>query len=216
MIINIDHVSKTIKKIPIITDVSLTLKPGVITGLKGINGSGKTMIMRLICGLIKPTSGKIMFGDKELWKDISFPDSIGVLIENPAFIDYFSGFDNLRMLADIKNKVTSEDIKKTIETVGLDPNDKKKYKLYSLGMKQRLGIACAIMEHPDIIILDEPTNALDTAGIEMVKKVLVQEKERGAVILLSCHDYGILKELSDEIYFIENGMIKGYEEKSVE
>lgn len=216
MIINIDQVSKTIKKIPIITDVSLTLKPGVITGLKGINGSGKTMIMRLICGLIKPTSGKIMFGDKELWKDISFPDSIGVLIENPAFIDYFSGFDNLRMLADIKNKVTSEDIKKTIETVGLDPNDKKKYKLYSLGMKQRLGIACAIMEHPDIIILDEPTNALDTAGIEMVKKVLVQEKERGAVILLSCHDYGILKELSDEIYFIENGMIKGYEEKSVE
>ena len=216
MIINIDNVSKTIKKIPIITDVSLTLKPGVITGLKGINGSGKTMIMRLVSGLIRPTEGKIMFGDKELWKDISFPESIGVLIENPAFIDYFSGFENLIMLADIKNKITSEDIRKTIETVGLDPDDKKKYKLYSLGMKQRLGIACAIMEHPDVIVLDEPTNALDTDGIEMVKKVLVQEKERGAIILLSCHDYGILKELSDEIYFIENGMITGYEGKSAE
>jgi ABC-2 type transport system ATP-binding protein len=205
--IKIDNVTKTIKNNTVLENINITLKSGVIIGLRGENGSGKTMLMRLISGLIKPTKGKVYINEKELGKDISFPESIGFLIENPAFLDDFSGFKNLQILASVKNCTTNEKIKNTIKAVGLDPEDKKKYKKYSLGMKQRLGIAAALMESPDIILLDEPTNALDSKGIEMVKNLLQKEKGRGALIVISCHDLSILQSLSDEIYLIENGKI---------
>jgi ABC-2 type transport system ATP-binding protein len=205
--IKIDNVTKTIKNNTVLENINITLKSGVIIGLRGENGSGKTMLMRLISGLIKPTKGKVYINEKELGKDISFPESIGLLIENPAFLDDFSGFKNLQILASVKNCTTNEKIKNTIKAVGLDPEDKKKYKKYSLGMKQRLGIAAALMESPDIILLDEPTNALDSKGIEMVKNLLQKEKGRGALIVISCHDLSILQSLSDEIYLIENGKI---------
>ena len=205
--IKIDNVTKTIKNNTVLENINITLKSGVIIGLRGENGSGKTMLMRLISGLIKPTKGKVYINEKELGKDISFPESIGFLIENPAFLDDFSGFKNLQILASVKNCTTNEKIKNTIKAVGLDPEDKKKYKKYSLGMKQRLGIAAALMESPDIILLDEPTNALDSKGIEMVKNLLQKEKGRGALIVISCHDLSILQSLSDEIYLSENGKI---------
>ena len=205
--IKIENLVKTIKGNKVIDNITLTLTSPKIVGFKGINGSGKTMLMRLICGLIKPTEGKITINGKVLHKDISFPESIGVLIENPAFLDGYSGFENLKMLASIKNIVKDYQIKDIIRAVGLNPDDKKHYKKYSLGMKQRLGIACALMESPDIIILDEPTNALDSDGITTVKELIVQKREEGALVIISCHDIDILKELSEEIYVLEEGRL---------
>lgn len=205
--IKIENLVKTIKGNKVIDNITLTLTSPKIVGFKGINGSGKTMLMRLICGLIKLTDGKITINGKVLHKDISFPESIGVLIENPAFLDGYSGFENLKILASIKNIVKDYQIKDIIRAVGLNPDDKKHYKKYSLGMKQRLGIACALMESPDIIVLDEPTNALDSDGITMVKELIVQKREEGALVIISCHDIDILKELSEEIYVLEQGKL---------
>lgn len=205
--IKLVNVSKTIRGAEIIKDVSVCFESGCITGIKGINGSGKTMMMRLIAGLIKPTTGEVIIDGQILGKDIAFPRSMGILIENPAFIDYYSGFENLKLLASIKNKIDDVKIRCVLQEVGLDPADKKKYRKYSLGMKQRLGIAAAIMESPDIILLDEPTNALDTEGIECVKKLILAEKKRRKTIIISCHDQEILEYLSDKIYCIENGKI---------
>lgn len=203
--IAIQNLSKTIKSNAVIQDISMNLKSGVIYGFKGINGSGKTMLMRLICGLIRPTEGEIRINGKTLGKDLSFPESIGVFLENPAFLDSYSGFQNLKILASIKSVATNEDIRATLSRVGLSPNDKKKYRKYSLGMKQRLGIAAAIMEKPDIVILDEPTNSLDADGVMLVKQIVQEEKVRGALVILSCHDGELLKDLSDEIFLLECG-----------
>lgn len=203
--IAIQNLSKTIKGNAVIQDISMNLKSGVIYGFKGINGSGKTMLMRLICGLIRSTEGEILINGKTLGKDLSFPESVGVFLENPAFLDSYSGFQNLKILASIKAVATDEDIRATLSRVGLSPNDKKKYRKYSLGMKQRLGIAAAIMEKPDIVILDEPTNSLDADGVTLVKQIVQEEKARGALVILSCHDGELLKDLSDEIFLLECG-----------
>lgn len=211
MNIKVDNVTKIIKKVKVLDHVSLEFESGEITGLKGINGSGKTMIMRIISGLIRPTEGKVFINGRELKKEMDFPESIGVLIDSPAFLDGYSAYDNLRYMASVKNKVSGEEIKDLLKKVELADAGKKKYKYFSLGMKQRLGIAAAIMEHPDIILIDEPTNALDSKGVKMVKCILQQEKERGALIILTCHDYSVLKELSDSIYFIEEGKVVDYE-----
>ena len=161
---------------------------GKIYGLKGKNGSGKTMLMRVISGLITPTEGEVLIDGKKLGKDMSFPESIGLLIENPAFLPTYSGFDNLKTIASIKGVITDEEIKDVIKRVGLDPDDKKKYKKYSLGMKQKLGIACAIMEKPDIVILDEPVNAVEEDGIKVISEVLDELKKEGKIIILASHD----------------------------
>lgn len=212
-VIELKEVVKDIKGKRIIDHVTLHLESGKITGLKGVNGSGKTMLMRLISGLITPTSGSITINGKQLGKDITFPESVGILIENPAFLDTYSGFDNLKMLASIQNRIGEEEIRSILAKVGLDPQDKKKYRKYSLGMKQRLGIAAAVMENPDIIILDEPTNALDSDGVEMLKEILHEHRERGALLLISCHDLATLKELSDEMYLMESGALRPYQEE---
>lgn len=211
--IEIKNVTKIIKYNTVIDNVSLTVNSGKITGLKGVNGSGKTMLMRLVSGLILPTSGEIIIDGETLGKDITFPRSIGTLIENPAFLDNYSGFQNLKLLASIQGKISDEEIREAIIAVELNPDDKKKFRKYSLGMKQRLGIAAAVMEHPDIIILDEPTNALDSDGVQMVKRILQKEKERGALILISCHDLDVLKELSDVIYLMNVGRLSSYADK---
>ena len=206
----VDHVSKTIKGIDILTDISMVLTSGHIVGFRGVNGSGKTMLMRLISGLIRPTNGTVSIDGKVLSKDISFPPSIGTLIENPAFLDGYSGFENLRILASIHNRITSENIKATISAVGLDPESHKAYRKYSLGMKQRLGIAAAVMEHPELILLDEPTNALDVDGVAMVKEIIQKEKDRGALINLCCHDSEVLNALADEVYHIQEGKLASH------
>lgn len=206
--IQIENVSKKLKSVMVINDVSMTLSSGKVTGLRGVNGSGKTMMMRLIAGLILPTKGTIDIDGKRLGKEITFPESIGILLENPAFLDSYSGFQNLKMLASIRDEIDDQRIKDVLEQVGLSPeSSKKKYKKYSLGMKQRLGIAGAIMEQPNIVILDEPTNSLDTNGVERVKEIVRQEKARGAIVVLACHDTDILDELADEIHYLENGSL---------
>ena len=210
MNIKISHVSKIIKNNPVIKDISMELQSGAVYGFKGINGSGKTMLMRLISGLIRPSQGEISMNGKILGKDISFPNSIGVFLENPAFLDAYSGFNNLKLLASIKSVASDDDIRNTLLRVGLDPDSNKKYKKYSLGMKQRLGIAAAIMEKPEIVILDEPTNSLDEDGVDLVKHIVRNEKERGALVIVSCHAEEILKGMSDEVFLLEQGRLIGH------
>jgi len=199
------NVTKVIHKNTVIDGVTFSLQSGNIYGFQGINGSGKTMLMRLISGLIRPTQGRITVNNKILGKDITFPGSIGMLLENPSFLDGYSGFNNLKMLASIQKKIDADEVRRAIKSVGLNPDEKKKYRKYSLGMKQRLGIACAIMEKPDIVILDEPTNSLDTDGVNLVKSIVMQEKKRGALVIISCHDLSILQNLSDEIVLLKDG-----------
>lgn len=212
MKIKITHLSKNIKKAVILDDVNMELESGRIYGLKGKNGSGKTMLMRAICGLITPTNGTVEIDGKILGKDISFPESIGVLIENPSFISNYTGMKNLQVLASIQKRIGDEEIRNTLELVGLDPDDKRTFKKYSLGMKQRLGIAEAIMERPDIVILDEPINALDEAGAAMIREILHNLRNEGKLIILACHDTEELNFLADEIYEIAEGKIIGHTE----
>lgn len=207
MTITVKNITKKIRGNIVADDVNMTMKSGIVYGLCGYNGCGKTMLMRLIAGLIIPTKGKILFDNKILGKDIDFPESMGILIESPAFLDGLSGFDNLKLLSSIQGKIDDERIKKTISRVGLDPKDKKKYRKYSLGMKQRLGIAAAIMESPELIILDEPTNALDSDGVELTKRLIDEERQRGALVIMTCHDRSILEGVCDVIYSIEHGRI---------
>lgn len=207
MKIEIKNYTKIIKGSTVLDNINTVFESGKIYVLKGKNGSGKTMLMRAISGLIRPSSGEVIIENEVLGRDISFPRSIGVLIENPAFLANETGFSNLRMLADLGEGVSNEDIEAVLSELGLDPKEKKSYKKYSLGMKQKLGIAAAVMEHPDIIILDEPINALDQDSVETVKKIIIRERDRGAVIILACHDTEELEYLSDEIVCIHEGKI---------
>ena len=207
MTITVKNITKKIRGNIVADDVNMTMKSGIVYGLCGYNGCGKTILMRLIACLIIPTNGEILFDNKILGKDIDFPESMGILIESPAFLDGLSGFDNLKLLSSIQGKIDDERIKKTISRVGLDPKDKKKYRKYSLGMKQRLGIAAAIMESPELIILDEPTNALDSDGVELTKRLIDEERQRGALVIMTCHDRSILEGVCDVIYSIEHGRI---------
>ena len=193
----IKNLTKSIKGNTILDNINYKFESGNIYGIYGHNGSGKTMLFRAISGLIRPTSGSINISGKELHKDIDFPESIGVVIENPEFWPNYTGWQVLKMLSNIKNIINDEDIEEALFRVGLDPNDKKTIKKYSLGMKQRLGIAQAIMEKADIIILDEPTNALDEDGIELIHKLILEKKKRGAIILIASHNKYDIDILSD-------------------
>ncbi len=208
MRLNIEHASKYIRRTLILDKVDLTMEGGKIYGLQGPNGSGKTMLMRLMGGLIRPTSGRVLIDGKQLGKDMDFPASMGLLLENPAFLLNHTGLKNLELLAAIQNRVTTEDICKTLQDVGLDPDDRRKYRKYSLGMKQRLGVAAAIMEKPQLILVDEPTNALDDKGVEQICALLRRERDRGALVVLSCHDASILETLSDEIFYLCEGRVE--------
>lgn len=209
-VVRLEDYCKSFKSAEVLKNINLTLESGKVIGLKGKNGSGKTMLMRAISGLILPTSGKVYINDKELGRHISFPPSIGILIENPSFISNYTGFKNLKILASIQNRISDDEIRDAIRKVGLDPDDKRTFKKYSLGMKQRLGIAAAIMERPDIVILDEPINALDEAGAGLIKGLLDELKANGSLIIIACHDTEELNYLSDEIYEIYDGEITGH------
>lgn len=211
MAIIISNLSKTINKVPILTDINMELEPGKVYGLKGKNGSGKTMLMRAICGLIIPTEGTITIDGEVIGEKHSFPKSIGVLIENPAFLNNYTGFENLELLASIKGIIDDKDISDAMEMVGLDPKDKRTYKKYSLGMKQRLGIAAAFMEYPDIVILDEPINALDEAGAKLIRVILEKLKSMNKTVIIACHDTEELEYLADEIYELYEGKIINHE-----
>jgi len=199
MKIVVDNVTKTFGNTNVIEDISMEMQSGHVYGFQGINGCGKTMLMRLISGLIHPTKGQIIVDGQALKGENSFPKSMGLLIENPSFLNSYSGYQNLEMLASISGKIKKEDVLLALERVGLSENANKKYGKYSLGMRQRLGIACAIMEQPDI--------SLDETAIDMVANIIRQEKARGALIILACHDYGYLSEASDEIFKIVGGKL---------
>lgn len=209
--VELRHVTKILKGKKVLDDICCTFTEGQAYGLMGINGSGKTMLMRAICGLITPTSGEVVINGKALGKELSFPESLGALIENPAFIDFYTGFENLQLIAKIKKVVSASQINDTLQKVGLEPGDKRKYKKYSLGMKQRLGIAAAIMELPDIVIFDEPLNALDEEGVKCFRNIIAELKEHGSIIILACHDRDELLFLSDHIHKIDQGRISTQE-----
>ena len=208
MYLELIDIGKEIHKKTILHDVNCRMEGGRVYGLKGKNGCGKTMLMRVISGLIKPNSGKVDIDGRILWEDnMTFPESIGVLIENPSFIERYTGYENLKLLADIKGFIGKDEIYDAITKVGLDPEDKRKYRKYSLGMKQKLGVACAFMEHPDIVILDEPINAIDQSGVVLIRKVLDELKEEGKIIIIACHDSEEMELLADEIFEMEEGTI---------
>lgn len=167
--------------------------------------------LRAICGLILPTEGKVLIDNKELHREIQVPPSIGVLIENPSFLPQYTGYRNLKMLGNLSDGISKDDIRISMERVGLDPEDKRVYRKYSLGMKQKLGIANAIMGEPDVIILDEPINALDEESTGRIKTVLKELAEKGKLILVACHDREELEFLSDVIYEMKDGRIEGTE-----
>jgi len=206
--LELEQVSKRIKGDTVLDNISISMQRGKIYGIRGINGSGKTMLLRAICGLIHTTQGTVKIDGQVIGKDCDFPKSVGALIENPGFIETYSGYQNLKSLADIKGEIGKERIVEILELVGLDPLNKKKVKKYSLGMKQKLGIAAALMERPDLIILDEPTNALDEQSVKNLRKLLLSEKERGALLIVASHDVGEVKLLADEMFYMENGRIK--------
>lgn len=208
MKIQVKNASKIIKGTDILKNVELELEGGKVYGLQGPNGGGKTMLMRLISGLIRPTTGQVFIDGNQLGKDVDFPPSLGLLLENPAFLPGYTGLKNLELLAQLQARVGTEQIRRAIADVGLSPDDKRKYRKYSLGMKQRLGIAAAIMEEPDLILLDEPTNALDRNGMEQIIELIRRERDRGALILISCHDAAILESISDVIFTVAEGNVE--------
>ena len=214
MSVIVRDVSKRMGKNDVLRNVSIEVDPGTVVGLQGINGSGKTMLMRAVCGLIKPTEGEISIDGQRLGADISFPPSLGMLIEAPSFLGYLSGYDNLELIAQIKGVATPEDIHSALRLVGLDADEKKKFRAYSLGMKQRLGIAAAIMEKPKLLVLDEPTNALDEAGVGMLKRVVAMAASAGREVILSSHDGEVLEELADRVYCMRDGAVVNVRERS--
>lgn len=204
----IKNASRDIKGVRVLDNINLELDRGGIYGFIGSNGSGKTMLFRAICGLIKLTEGEIEVLSKKIRKDISFPESLGVIIESIGFWDEYTGFENLYLLSRIKKIIGKKEIMETLTRVGLNPKDKRTYKKYSLGMKQRLGIAEAIMEKPELLVLDESTNALDDEGVETVRNILFEEKERGATILIASHNKEDISILCDRIFKMSEGRLR--------
>lgn len=200
-------ISKVIRGKKILSGINLELCDGNIYGIVGANGSGKTMLFRALSGLMSVTSGKITWNGKVLRQDFAVLPSLGIMLENVGLYSNMTGMQNLRYLASLKNKIQDKEIRRALERVGLDPDDRRKYQKYSLGMKQRLAIAQAIMEKPDVIMLDEPTNSLDAKGVEEIRRLILEEKERGALILLASHNQEDIRILADHIYQIKDGCI---------
>lgn len=201
--VEIKNYCKSIKSRPILNNVSYNFEYGKIYGLYGHNGSGKTMLLRAIAGLLVPDSGSVVIDGKVLHKDMSFPPSIGIVIENMNLLPQYNAFDNLKILGKIKKTATDEDIKTALERVGLKSD--LKVKKFSLGMKQRLNIAQAVFEKQKIILLDEPTNALDNDGVQLIYKLLKEEKERGALVVITTHHKEDLEEVCDVVLKMTEG-----------
>ncbi|MFZ1849144.1 MAG: ABC transporter ATP-binding protein, partial [Ruminococcus bromii] len=201
--VEIKNYCKSIKSRPILNNVSYNFEYGKIYGIYGHNGSGKTMLLRAIAGLLVPDSGSVVIDGKVLHKDMSFPPSIGIVIENMNLLPQYNAFDNLKILGKIKKTATDEDIKTALERVGLKSD--LKVKKFSLGMKQRLNIAQAVFEKQKIILLDEPTNALDNDGVQLIYKLLKEEKERGALVVITTHHKEDLEEVCDVVLEMTEG-----------
>ncbi len=202
------NVSKSFGNEAVLKSVNLSCQKGEIYGVCGRNGSGKTVLLKIICGLMKPDEGEVNVCGKQIGKDCDFPQSIGVVIEHPGFLKGKSGFENLKYLAKIKKKITDREICEAMTKVGLDGTDKKKVGKYSMGMRQRLGIAQAIMEDPEVLLLDEPINGLDAQCTEKVRELLLELKEKGKVIILVSHNKEDISILCDKVYEIHDGELR--------
>ncbi len=205
--IEVNNLFLTIKKVPILVDINTSFERGKIHGLIGRNGSGKTMLMKCICGFVKPTNGTITVDGKRIGKDCDFPENTGIIIETPGFIPYYSGYKNLKLLADLRKKITADDIRNTMKTVGLDPELKRHVRKYSLGMRQRLGLAQAIMENPELLILDEPMNGLDKDGVRDMRQYMLNLKEKGKTILIASHSAEDIDVLCDTVCEMDKGAL---------
>ena len=214
----LENVNKTLKKRQVLKDINLCLEKGKIYGFFGRNASGKSMLFRAVSGLITIDSGTVRVFGKEISKDRSFPDSMGIIIENIGLWKNLTGIENLELIAEIKKTATREDMEKALIRVGLDPEDKRKYRAYSLGMKQKMAIAQAIMEKPELLILDEPTNGLDDEAVKNFQDIIREEKEKGTTCLIATHQKEDIMGLCDEVFEIKDGMCskKIIEERSSE
>ena len=204
-VIRVMDVSKSFGEETVLHHISYDFKEGRIYGIVGNNGSGKTVLMKCICGFIRPNEGHIYVRDKEIGKDIDFTPDTGIIIETPGFIPYYSGYRNLKVLAAINNRISRKDIENAMYQVGLDPTMKKRVATYSLGMRQRLGIAQAIMEDPSLIILDEPFNGLDKHGVEEMREYFLSLKKKGKTILLTSHNTEDIEYLCDTVVEMDHG-----------
>lgn len=206
-IIIINGLSKKFKEATVLEDINISFKKGKIYGLVGRNGSGKTMLLKCICGFILEIEGEITVQGKKVGIDMDITSNIGVIIENPGFLPEYTAYQNLRLLSLIKNQINRDRIREVIQIVGLDPDSKKKVGKFSLGMKQRLGIAQAIMEEPDILLLDEPMNGLDDKGVNEIRKLFLQLKEQGKTIIMATHTKEDVERLCDEVIRMDQGKV---------
>lgn len=213
--ISIENLNKQFKNQLVLNNINVKFSNGHIYGIIGRNGSGKTVLLKCICGFLKPTTGVISVNHKIVGKDIDFPENLGFIIETPGFLLNYSGYKNLKYLASIREKIDSNEIKESMSLVGLDSADKKHVGKYSMGMRQRLGIAQAIMEKPDILVLDEPMNALDKNGVEEMRRLFLKMKSEGKLILLTSHNREDIEILCDEVYEMEEGILNKLKEKTV-
>lgn len=197
--IEVNHVYKSFGKEQVLMDVNFSIPPGSIYGVVGNNGSGKTVLMKCICGFMKCDRGKIVVNGRQVGKEVDFPDRLGVIIETPGFIPNLTGYKNLKILAALKGRIGKSDIRETLQRVGLDPDMKKPVSKYSLGMRQRLGIAQAIMDDPKVLVLDEPFNGLDRYGVVEIRALLKDLKADGKSILLASHNAQDIEELCDHV-----------------
>ena len=197
----------SLKNKKILENINLELNGGRIYGFVGENGAGKTMLFRVLSGLIRQTEGEISLDGKILHKDMAVLPNMGIMIENAGLYPDLTGFENLRLLAKLNGKISRDEIRNAIEKSGLNPDDKRPYKKYSLGMKQRIAFAQAIMETPDIMFLDEPTNALDEGGVNDIRKIILEQKERGALVCIASHNKDDIKMMADEVFVIREGRV---------
>lgn len=205
--IEVQNLTLTIRETRILKDINLSLEQGKIYGFVGRNGSGKTMLMKCICGFIVPTAGTVWVDGKRIGKDVDFPPSAGIIIETPGFLPYLSGWRNLKRLADLNGKASDEDIRAAMERVGLDPSMKRAVRQYSLGMRQRLGIAQSIMERPALLVLDEPFNGLDEEGVAAMRILLQEMNKEGKTILLASHNAEDISLLCHHVFHMDHGAI---------
>lgn len=202
-----ENIIKNIKGKQILKGINLEMHSGAVYGFCGRNGSGKTMLFRALSGLMRVDSGKILWKGQELHKDFSVLPSLGIVLEHAGLYPHMTGLENLSYLASFKGLIGEEEMCEALRRVGLEPNDKRPYGKYSMGMKQRLAIAQAVMERPEVIMLDEPTNGLDETGVQEIRTLISQERERGALILLASHNKEDMDMLADHIYRISGGCL---------
>lgn len=206
--VEVKNLNLYLKKKFILKDMSFTVESGRICGFVGGNGSGKTMLMKCISGLIPATEGEIIIDGLRIGRDVDFPEELGLMIETPEFVDYMSGYQNLKALAAYRNRIGKERIREVLTEVGLNPKMKRSVKKYSLGMRQRLGIAQAIMEEPKLLILDEPFNSLDDKGVMWLREWLLRYKAQGKSVLLSSHNKEDIRVLCDMVIHLKEGRIE--------